>query len=352
MRLKHLLLAAVLVGAVAGGTVVSREFSQLDQPVTLDQAIFFDLEKGTSFIGLAREMERRGLIDDAFWLRLRSRVEAQLTAIQAGYYRLEPGMSPLELVRQMADGETHTWSVRFPEGWTFARLRARLAAQPNLRHTLAGVSGKEIMARLGRADDHPEGWFFPASYEYEKDDASLEVLATAHRRMNDVLNRAWANRADDLPLQSPYEALTLASIIERETPLNAEKPRIAGVFVRRLEQGMRLQTDPTVIYGMGERYAGHIGSADLNEKTPYNTYRIDGLPPTPIGMPGKAAIEAAVNPAEGDALYFVARGDGSHKFSETLEEHNRAVREFQLNRDDDYRSFPPVATDKDASNDS
>lgn len=354
MSLKLLLLsltAAALVSGVAGAVYVDQQLAGLDDPVERDAPFFLELEKGTSFIELARKMQMRGLIEDAFWLRVRALLEPKLTSIQAGYYRLEPDMSPLAMVRRMVAGDSHSWALRLPEGWTFAQVRKRLAAQPHLRHTLDGVKGERVMSRLGSDDMQPEGWFFPASYQYHKGDTDLALLAKAYRRMQKVLDKAWSQRADNLPLESPYEALILASIVERETPLDEEKPRIAGVFIRRLERGMRLQTDPTVIYGMGERYEGRIGRADLREMTPYNTYRIDGLPPTPIGMPGKIAIQAAVNPAGGDALYFVARGDGSHKFSATLKEHNRAVREYQLNRRQDYRSFPPVTTEKDRKND-
>ena len=343
MRLKYLLalgLIVIIMGVAGGGAFVHQKLSRLEQPMDLSKPVFIELQRGTSYIALARELERRGFVEDAFWVRVRGRLQPELTGIQSGYYRAEPGMSPLGLIRRMARGETHTWSVRIPEGWTFSRIREHLRQQENLAYTLEGAAGSAIMAKLGKVDMHPEGWFFPATYEYHKGDTALDVLRQAHDRMKAVLSRAWASRADDLPLDSAYEALILASIIERETPLSEEKQRIAGVFARRLERGMRLQTDPTVIYGMGERYEGRIGSADLREKTPYNTYRIDGLPPTPIGMPGEAAIRAAVNPAEGEALYFVARGDGSHYFSRTLEEHNAAVRRFQLNRGEDYRSFP------------
>ena len=349
MRIKRLLvvvLIALVLGGVAGGVFLDEKFSELEDPIVLSEPAFIELQRGTSFIGLARELERRGLVEDAFWVRVRGRLEPELTGIQSGYYKVEPGMSALDLLRRMVRGETHTWSVRLPVGWTFSRIRERLGQQENLAQTLDRVRDRAVMERLGREDMHPEGWFFPATYEYHKGDTDIDVLRKAYERMTSILSRAWASRAEDLPLDSAYEALILASIIELETPLSEEKPRIAGVFVRRLERGMRLQTDPTVIYGMGERYEGRIGSADLREKTPYNTYRIDGLPPTPIGMPGEAAIKAAVNPADGEALYFVARGDGSHYFSRTLEEHNKAVRRFQLNRGEDYRSFPAPVPEK------
>lgn len=349
MRLRNLVLVVLVVMLFVGigaGAFVFQKLSGLDEPVAMDEPDFIEIEKGTSYTAMARELERRNLVDDALWLRLRARLEPGLSAIQSGYYRIDPGMSVLALNRRIARGDTHTWSVRLPEAWTFSRIREHLSEQAHLAQTIDGMSGKAIMEKLGKGGMHPEGWFFPATYEYHKGDTDLDVLRQAHRRMQSTLSSAWESRADDLPLESAYEALILASIIERETPLSKEKPRIAGVFVRRLERGMRLQTDPTVIYGMGEQYQGRIGSADLREETAYNTYRIDGLPPTPIGMPGEAAIRAAVNPAEGNALYFVARGDGSHYFSATLQEHNEAVRRYQLNRGEDYRSSPaPVVDD-------
>ncbi|TDT39369.1 UPF0755 protein [Halospina denitrificans] len=348
MRFRYLVavaFVALILGVTAAGVFLYEKLSALEEPIVLSEPAFIELQRGTSFIGLARELERRGFVEDALWMRIRGRLEPELTGIQSGYYQLEPGMSALDLVRRIVRGETHTWSVRLPEGWTFSRIRERLKEQEHLGQVLDEVPPRAVMEKLGKEDMHPEGWFFPASYEYQKGDTDLDVLRQAHERMTSVLSRAWASRADDLPFDSAYEALILASIIELETPLSKEKPRVAGVFVRRLERGMRLQTDPTVIYGMGESYDGRIGSSDLRENTSHNTYRIDGLPPTPIGMPGEAAIQAAVNPAEGEALYFVARGDGSHYFSRTLEEHNKAVRRFQLNRGEDYRSFPAPAPD-------
>ncbi len=320
--------------------VVLQNLSALDEPVGLDGPVSLEVDRGTAFVHVAREFEDRGWVDDAFWLRVKARLFPELAGIQSGYYRFEPGISVTQMLQALADGRTHTWPIRFGEGWTFARIREELAEQEHLEQTIADLSGEAIMERLGQPDTHPEGWFYPDTYRYHKGQTDLSVLRQAYERMNRVLAQEWADREPDLPYSSPYEALIMASIIERETGVPHERRRIAGVFVRRLEKGMRLQTDPTVIYGMGERYEGRITRSDLREHTPYNTYRIDGLPPTPIAMPMQASIHAAVNPAEGDALYFVARGDGSHRFSRTLEEHNEAVREYQLQRREDYRSFP------------
>lgn len=332
--------ALVVVAAIAGWRFVDWQFERMEQPLSLNEPVSMTIERGTTLQGLARELDARGYLPSAFWLRVRARLQPELTRLQSGYYRLEDGMSPLAFIRRVIAGDTHSWSVRIPEGWTFERVRQRLAAAEPLRHELEGKSGEAVMAHLGQPGMDPEGWFFPAVYQYEQGDSDLDVLERAHDRMQGLLSRIWADRQEDLPLTSSYEALILASIVELETPLSEEKPRVAGVFVRRLEQGMRLQTDPTVIYGMGDDYEGQIGHADLRQHTPYNTYRIDGLPPTPIGMPGESSLRAVVNPAEGEALYFVAKGDGSHYFSSTLEGHNEAVRRYQLNRDEDYRSYP------------
>ncbi|MGM0433028.1 MAG: endolytic transglycosylase MltG [Pseudomonadota bacterium] len=332
------LLAAVT--AIAGWLFIERQFQRMEEPLALEQPETMEIERGTTLQGLARELERRGRLHSAFWLRVRARLEPELAELQSGFYQLEDGMSPLAFVRRVAAGDTQSWTVRIPEGWTFQRIRARLADAEPLRNELEGVSGEAVMERLGQPGMHPEGWFFPAVYEYKHGDSDLDVLERAHNRMQRILSQLWRDREEDLPLETPYEALILASIVELETPISEEKPRVAGVFTRRLEQGMRLQTDPTVIYGMGEDYQGRIGHAALREHTPYNTYRIDGLPPTPIGVPGEASLRAVVDPAKGDALYFVAKGDGSHHFSSTLEEHNEAVRRYQLNRGEEYRSFP------------
>jgi len=249
-------------------------------------------------------------------------------------------MTPLGLLEAMVQGDVKLWAIQFIEGKTFDDMRAALAANERLEKVTTDWTDEQIMEAVGAADEHPEGWFYPDTYLFDSSETDLDIYKRAYTRMVSVLEEEWQSREKGLPYQSPYEALIMASIVERETGVPSERDQVAGVFVRRLQTGMRLQTDPTVIYGMGDDYDGRIRSRDLREYTPYNTYRIDGLPPTPIAMPARAAIHAALHPAEGDALYFVARGDGSHKFSRTLAEHQRAVREYQLNRREDYRSSP------------
>jgi len=245
----------------------------------------------------------------------------------------------------MVAGDTKHWQIQFIEGWTFRDMRAALASSERLGQVTADWTDERIMEEMGANGSHPEGRFFPDTYLFTSSETDLDLLRRAFERMEEVLATEWQAKAENLPYDSPYEALIMASIVERETGAVHEREEVAGVFVRRLEKGMRLQTDPTVIYGMGEKYQGRITRKDLRTHTDYNTYRIDGLPPTPIALPGREAIHAALNPAEGDTLYFVARGDGTHKFSKTLAEHQKAVRAFQLNRRSDYRSSPTPSPD-------
>ncbi len=233
------------------------------------------------------------------------------------------------MLDRIVAGRVIQYPLTIVEGWTFRQLRQALAAHPQLTQTLAGLSDAEIMARLGRPGAHPEGWFLPDTYHFPKGFTDEAFLRRALTAMEQRLTQVWERRAPDTPLNDPYQALVLASIIEKETGVAAERAEIAGVFARRLRLGMRLQTDPTVIYGLGEAFDGNLRRRDLEADTPYNTYTRPGLPPTPIALPGLAALEAAAQPAAGDALYFVADGQGGHVFSRTLEEHHRAVRRYQ-----------------------
>ena len=332
--------ASVLV-AVSGAALWGWQgLKSLEVDAGLEEPMLYVVPRGSSFNAVARNLEELNLVEQAVWLKLLARLEPQVTAIQAGEYEFQPGMSARDIIGLMVSGQTKSRTVQFIEGRRFRDARAALARADYLEQLTADWTDEQIMAALGDEGAHPEGRFFPDTYAYSRGDSDLDILRRAYERMNNVLADEWANRADDLPYSNPYEALIMASIIERETGVPEERPDIAGVFVRRLERGMRLQTDPTVIYGMGERYEGRITRRDLRTHTPYNTYRISGLPPTPIALPGRAAIHAAVHPADGDTLFFVAMGDGSHQFSRTLEDHQRAVRQYQLNRREDYRSFP------------
>ncbi|MBD3656404.1 MULTISPECIES: endolytic transglycosylase MltG [Marinobacter] len=344
--LRSLLIAVVCVGVLAAaGTALWlwQGVASLANPVALEEPMLFEVPRGTAFGSVAQQMETSGLVERSLWVRLQGRLYPEQTAIKAGTYEFTDGMSPREMIARMVAGETKHWSIQFIEGWTFNDMRTALAASPRLEQVTADWSAEQIMTELGAAGEHPEGRFFPDTYLFNSKESDLDLLKRAFRKMETTLAEEWENRAENLPYANAYEALIMASIVERETGVAYEREQVAGVFVRRLQKGMRLQTDPTVIYGMGDRYKGKIGSRDLRAYTPYNTYRIDGLPPTPIALPGREAIHAALHPDDGDALYFVARGDGSHKFSRTLAEHQRAVREFQLNRRADYRSSPAPA---------
>ncbi|MBZ9568682.1 endolytic transglycosylase MltG [Modicisalibacter tunisiensis] len=333
MRWLKLCLAALAVlGLVAYGAFRYWQ-SQLVQPLAIEQSMLYEVPQGAGFDRVVDDLVSRGVLAEAWPFKLAKRFRpAAWPALRAGEFRLEPGMSGRAALERLGSDQVVTYTVTFPEGWTFHQVREALDDAVKLKHTLEGLDDSEVMARLGHPDQHPEGRFFPDTYRYHKGVSDKAILARAYARMQSSLDEVWSERDADLPLKSPYQALILASLIERETGADGERARIAGVFVRRLEKGMRLQTDPSVIYGLGDDYDGNITRADLQRKTPYNTYVIDGLPPTPIAMPGMAALRAAVHPADGDALYFVAKGDGSHHFSATLREHNAAVRRYILNR--------------------
>jgi UPF0755 protein len=300
----------------------------------------FTVRPGERLKGLAREFAAGGLLGgpaipgastlegEAFWIL--GRLVGKAGSIRAGTYRLEAPVAPLALLDKLARGDVLLVEALFVEGTTFRQWRAGLEADPHVRHTLAGKPDAEVAALLGISQPSPEGWLFPDTYRFTPGSSDADILKRAHAAMAKRLADAWSGRDPDLPLATPYEALILASIVEKETGLAAERPLIASVFVNRLRLHMRLQTDPTVIYGMGVRYDGNIRKRDLVTDTPWNTYTRDGLPPTPIAMPGADALQAVMHPAASDFLYFVSRGDGSHEFSRTLEQHNRAVARYQL----------------------
>ena len=284
---------------------------------------------GTHLRSLSAMLEREGVIGNAqlFWLL--GRVLGKAGTLKVGVYRLERPLTPLELYAKIQRGEVSQAIVQFIEGWNWREVRAALAAQPLLKNDSAGMSDAELLRAIGAQESHPEGLLFPDTYFYAPHASDLGVLRRAYRLQHEKLLAAWETRAAGLPYRTPYEALIMASIVEKETGAAFERPQIAGVFLNRLRLGMRLQTDPTVIYGLGEGFDGNLRKVDLQRDTPYNTYTRAGLPPTPIAMPSAAAIQAALNPAKTDALYFVARGDGTHVFSSNLDAHNRAVNRYQ-----------------------
>ncbi|MFG6666690.1 endolytic transglycosylase MltG [Halomonas sp. HNIBRBA4712] len=327
-----LLLLAVLGAAAAAGGYVYWQ-SRLNAPVPIDEPTLYYVAPGAGFNQAVAELDERGVIEESWPLRLLARVSPQeVPRLRVGEYRITPEMSALDVMRLLGSNDVVTYALTIPEGWTFAQMRARLDSAEKLDNVTAGISDAEVMGLLGREDTYPEGWFFPDTYRYHLGMSDVDILRQSLTRMERILDEVWAQRDDDLTIETPYEALIMASLIERETGAPEERREIAGVFKRRMEQGMRLQTDPTVIYGMGERYDGRITYADLREATPYNTYVIDGMPPTPIAMPGEASLEAAVKPLPGDTLYFVSKGDGTHHFSRTLREHNNAVNRYIRNQ--------------------
>ena len=305
----------------------------LHAPLGMDKdTVDLSIEPGTSPRGVARAVADAGVQVDPRVLYAWFRVSGQDRQIRAGSYELDRGTTPRSLLQKLVRGDEALRSVTLVEGWNFRQMRAALAASEQLKPDTAGLGNEAVMVALGRPGVHPEGRFFPDSYTYAKGSSDLAVMRRAMQAMDKKLDAAWSQRQADTPLKSADEALILASIIEKETGRASDRPLVAGVFTNRLRIGMPLQTDPTVIYGMGESFDGNLRKRDLQTDTPWNTYTRGGLPPTPIAMPGKAALLAAVQPGQTRALYFVAKGDGTSHFSPSLEEHNRAVNQYQRGR--------------------
>ena len=326
-------LAALLLALAGLVSLVGACYWWLDQPLSLSApAVDLSIEPGTSARAVADAVAQSGVQVRAEWLYAWFRLSGQDRQIKAGSYEIETGTTPRSLLRKLVRGEESLRTVTLVEGWTFRQVRQALAQAPQLAADTAALSDEAIMERLGRAGLPAEGRFFPDTYSYAKGSSDLKVLARALRSMDRRLADAWDKRAPDTPLKNPDQALVLGSIVEKETGRASDRPQIAGVFANRLRIGMLLQTDPTVIYGMGDLFDGNLRKKDLQTDTPWNTYTRAGLPPTPIAMPGRDALLAAVAPARTDALYFVARGDGSSEFSSSLDAHNRAVDKYQRKR--------------------
>lgn len=326
--------AVILMSLVLVAVVVLARFQQfLATPISLPaDGLVYTLPSGTSLGRLARDLQQQGLIEQPRFFILLGRKLGVAARLQAGEYELEPGLTPEQLLARFVDGKVIQHELTLIEGQTFREMMERVHAHPVLEHTLTGSSDAEIMAAIGYPDVHPEGRFLPDTYHLTRGTTDVAFLQRAYAAMQETLQTEWADRAEGLPLESAEEALILASIVEKETGLPEERPTIAGVFTRRLQKNMKLQTDPTVIYGMGEAYDGNIRKRDLLTDTPYNTYTRRGLTPTPIAMPGADAIRAVLHPADGKSLYFVATGDGGHYFSSNLKQHERAVDKYQRKR--------------------
>jgi UPF0755 protein len=323
----RLFLIAVLLACLA---TICVSFAWLNQPLELfTPAVDLSIEPGASGREVAMDVVDAGVKVSPAMLYWWFRLSGDARRIKAGSYELEAGTTPRSLLQKLVQGEEALRSVTLLEGWTFKQVRAALKGADQLKPTTQDLPAQAIMEQLGKPGVHPEGRFFPDTYTFAKGSADLAVLQRAMRAMDKKLEAAWAQRSPGIPLQSAEQALTLASIIEKETGRASERAEIAAVFSNRLRLGMRLQTDPTVIYGLGEGFDGNLRKIDLQTDTPWNTYTRVGLPPTPIAMPGRGALLAAVQPAQSNAIYFVARGDGSSQFSAALDEHNRAVNKFQ-----------------------
>ena len=293
------------------------------------QPIEFNIAPGSGLRSAMKQVQAEVIPANHWLMEFLARGMGKGAAIKPGSYRLESGTNPIGLLDQLVRGNTIKESLTIIEGWTFLQMRAEIAKQKWLKQESANLPVEQLLEKVAPGFPHPEGIFYPSTYVFERGTSDLTIYQQAHQQLMKKLKQSWANRSADLPYDNPYEALIMASIVEKETGKAAERAKIASVFVNRMRRGMLLQTDPTVIYGMGERFDGNIRKQDLQTDTPYNTYTRSGLPPTPIALPGKDAIDAALNPAPGKDLYFVARGDGSSQFSDNLEDHNKAVNKYQ-----------------------
>ena len=330
-RVAQIIVVGILVAAAAAGIAVWKTDRFMATPVNVPaDGTLFQIAPGSSFASVTGQLVAAGIIDDDFWYRLHARWSGDAVGIQAGEYRIEQGATPRSLLAQFTRGAVQLYSFTIIEGWNQRDLLQALHANEALVATITDEDWPAVLEELGAPVTHPEGLFLPETYRFARNTTDREILRQAYTLMQQVLNEEWQHRAEDAPVKTPYEALVLASIVEKETARADERPRIAGVLARRIAKRMRLQMDPTVIYGIGAGFDGNLTRKHLQTDTPYNTYTRGGLPPTPIAMPGRAAINAVLNPAEGDELYFVATGlgDGSHKFSATKAEHDAAVAEY------------------------
>ena len=326
--LRKLIIITLLIVCGAVATMAYQFDKALSASLAIEQDSFLTVKSGSSISSFAKQLEQQQWLASRFWLRNYGRLFPQKANIKAGTYLITKETTLAQLLVQLVAGKEHQFSITFIEGTRFQDALVILAQHPHIKHSINGASIADIAKKLGIKPSNPEGWLFPDTYAFTANTEDMALLKRAYANMQTQLNDLWESRAKGLPYRTPYEALIMASIIEKETSYVAEQPVISSVFVNRLRKRMRLQTDPTVIYGLGERYQGDITRAHLREKTAYNTYRINGLPPTPIAMAGLSALTATLNPASSDYFYFVSDADGKHVFSKTLAEHNRAVRNY------------------------
>ncbi|HEY8101289.1 MAG TPA: endolytic transglycosylase MltG [Burkholderiaceae bacterium] len=325
--LKKVLALMIVLALVFAGFVVYWEQQPIIPPE--QPGIDFSIKPGSAVKSAAQQIVAAGVPMNPHLFVLLARISGKSAKMKAGNYVLKPGTTPLHLISQLVRGEFAQEAISIIEGWTFKQMREEINTHPALKHDTAQMSDQELLALITTEFKNPEGLFFPDTYMFATGASDLQIYRQAHAVLMKRLNEAWAARNPTLPYKTPYEALTMASIVEKETGQSSERSMVAAVFVNRLKLGMLLQTDPTVIYGMGDKYKGKIHKSDLERDTPYNTYTRAGLPPTPIALPGGAALAATLNPATTDVLYFVARKDGSSQFSSNLNDHNRAVNKYQ-----------------------
>ncbi len=329
MTRRSLVLGFLALGLAAGAVLFGR--AALNAPLRLPaEGYVLEVPPGTTLRALTTRLGASGLLDYPWLLAGYGRLSGADAELKAGEYEVPAGTTPLGLLQQLVEGRVKLHSLTIVEGWTVHELMRAIRNEPAIRQTIKGADDESFVRALDLPVRKPEGWFFPDTYRFPRHTTDREILSMAHTRMQIMLDQAWAGREANLPLANPYEALILASIIEKETALDRERPQVAGVFIRRLESGMKLQTDPTVIYGLGEEFSGDLTRRQLGRDTPYNTYTRSGLPPSPISLPGESSLLAAVHPDDSGSLYFVASGeeDGSHVFSKTLRDHNAALKRY------------------------
>jgi len=331
-KIKVVFTAVLLLLFIITSSLVTYTFYQAKQPLDISSTQLITIKDGTSFGRFSKQLIKEGWLETRFWLRNYVRLKPELARIKAGTFQVSKNSSIESLLTQLVAGKEHQFSITFIEGTTFKEWIVQLNGLDNIIHTIEEQTVAEIAAELNISRENPEGLFYPETYAFTAGTTDIELLKRARDKMSVELSLAWGNRAEPLPYDDKYQALIMASIIEKESGKNAEHDIISSVFVNRLNIKMRLQTDPTIIYGLGDRYKGDIKRKHKREKTAYNTYRINGLPPTPIAMPGKSAIHAALNPLATDYFYFVSNGNGQHIFSTNLKDHNKAVVKYQLNQ--------------------
>lgn len=330
-KISLLLIIAIFIGFIFLCTKWPRF---LNTPISTQNksAVEITVAKGASVKSLARQLSAQKIINNPLFFELLVRVRGESQQLQSGEYLIEQGTTPIQLLNKLVTGEVILRQFTIVDGWTFHKLIAELEKAPYVLHTLKGLSDAKIMDKIGRAGEIPEGRFYPETYKFSANTKDIDILSAAYNLMQNKLDEAWASRAIDAPYDCPYKALIAASIIEKETSLVSERTIISGIIKRRLEKNMYLQLDPTIIYGLGDSYTGKLTVKDLKQKTPFNTYVHKGLPLTPICMPDAESINAALHPAPSDVLYFVAKGDGSHEFSKTLQQQDKAIRKYQLSK--------------------